>query len=292
MLNFLSQVGALALLIAGVALGWRRWHSEGLTFQQRGLLLLLILTAAGGLFGAPFWWMDSPAAFSWDLPPLASRMLAAAGLGFAVVGWFVLEERRASTARWYLIVLAIYLVPLVAAILLLHLDRFDWTAPITYAFFLIAGGMSVAALWHLTLGTELGAPTGGAAPVPAVQGWLWAIAAVMGAWGTALFLWPAGPWPLVFVWPADALTSHLIAVMLLTLAGGALLARGDAGRARHMLALGTIYGFGVTAAAIWNLAAGRPVPAAYAISFAVLAVGSFALLALTQRTAGKLPERG
>src|SRR5689334_1293691 len=76
----LQFLGAL-LLFAALGLGywvWIRPLEAGLTLQGRGLLFLVLLTLAGGALGAPFWWLDKRQSFSWDLPPLASRMLAAA----------------------------------------------------------------------------------------------------------------------------------------------------------------------------------------------------------------------
>lgn len=76
--------------------------------------------------------MDHPSSFSWDLPPLASRMLAAAGWAFGVATLAALQ--RPVPHRTGLLMLATYLAPLLAAVLLFHLDPY---APITYAFFAI-----------------------------------------------------------------------------------------------------------------------------------------------------------
>jgi glucan phosphoethanolaminetransferase (alkaline phosphatase superfamily) len=168
--------------------------------------------------------MSDPNSFSWTLPPLAGRLLGAAGFSFAVIGCYVLESRQQQLVRAYIVMLAVYLAPLVAAILLFHLGRFNWSAPITYAFFVVAGGMAAAALWHLGRRTTLGKSFQDrpAEQVPIfMQGWLWLVAIITGLWGLAMFIYPRGPWPEVWIWPQDPLTSRLIATMLLTLCAGA-----------------------------------------------------------------------
>jgi hypothetical protein len=282
----LGQVGALALLVCGLWIGWRRWikpYRQDLDVQGRGLLMLAVLTAAGGLIGAPFWWMDYPNSFSWALAPLAARLLAAAGIAFAITGCYALESRNQRLIRSYIVMLAVYLAPLVAAILLFHLERFDWHAPITYAFFTVAVGMAVAAIWHLARGTTLGKSfhNESARDVPAfAQVWLWLVAAIAGLWGLALFFYPHGPIAQIWIWPWDALTSRLIATMLLTLCAGAILALWSAAQARMSLWMFVVYGVGAAAASLWNLTAGKPVPKSYAGAFSVLAVVSLVLLTI------------
>lgn len=46
------------------------------------------------------------------------------------------------------LMLAVYLAPLLVVIPLFHLDRFELSAPITYAFFAIVLPMTAAALWY------------------------------------------------------------------------------------------------------------------------------------------------
>ena len=152
MLDFLLQLIGLVLLLAGLTVGYRLWirpHDDYLNFQSRGLLLLILLTLMGGLIGSPFWWGDEARSFSWDTPALASRMLASAGLSFVVVSLMALSKPSHRRLRLVLILLFIYLFPLTIVILLFHLDRFDFSAPITYAFFAIVVLMDVATLWYL-----------------------------------------------------------------------------------------------------------------------------------------------
>lgn len=164
MAQSLELILALILLLCGVYIGWRRWvrpFREGLDSQATGMLVLAILTVVGGAVGSPFWWRNDPNSFSWLLPPLAARLLASAGVAFALTGYYALDHRSERLVRTYIASLAAYLVPLVVAILLFHLDRFNWHAPITYAFFVISGGMVLAAIWHLVRRTTLGASFAG-----------------------------------------------------------------------------------------------------------------------------------
>jgi len=48
------------------------------------MLLLSVLTLVGGLLGSTGWWIDDSRSFSWNLPPLASRMLAPSCFAFGV----------------------------------------------------------------------------------------------------------------------------------------------------------------------------------------------------------------
>ena len=93
MIDFLIQLFGLILLLTGMGFGYWRWvrpREPGLTWPARGLLMLTIMTLMGGFIGSPFWWADEARSFSWDTPPLASRMLAAAGWSFVVVCYLAL----------------------------------------------------------------------------------------------------------------------------------------------------------------------------------------------------------
>jgi hypothetical protein len=282
MTNLLLNALALVILLAGMALGYLRWiwpRQGTLGFQATGLMLLLVTTFMGGLLGAPFWWLDLRPSFAWDLPPLASRMLAAAALSFAVVTFIALEQPRRRPVRLVLVLLVVYLAPLVAAALLWHLDRFDFTAPITYGFFAIAAGMTVSALWYglrqPACAPDLASP---ARPSMPVVLWLVLVALVAGLWGLALFVTDNGPLPFIWAWPGDLLSSRLIGVMLLALSISALTALRDLSTARMVLWLALTYGTGLALASLWNVFAGRPVRLSYVLVFGLVAVGSAVLL--------------
>lgn len=274
----LHLLGA-AFLACCLWLAHRRWlrpYGDTLTPQARGCLWLVIITLWGGFVGAPFWWADVTGAFSWNLPPLAGRMLAAAGWAFTVAALFVLGRPSGPRVRLFLVLLAVYLAPLVASIPVAHHDRFDFTAPITYDFFAIAGGLTAAALWFLGRQPAItpADPHDDAVPAPALRAWLILCAIIAGPWGVALFVTDRGPWPAVWAWPGDLLTSRLIAVMLLALAVGAATSTTQNDRARMALAVIGTYGVGLALASLWGLLIGTPVKPTYAASFGLLALGS------------------
>ena len=272
------QVFGMALLLVSVAAGYglvRRRAGRPLTGPEPLAVATLLATTAGGFWGAFAWWPDYPGGFSWDLPPLASRMLAAAGWAFAFAGVRALAVPTRPHLRQVLAMLALYLVPLALAIVTLHRDRFDPAAPITWAFFIIVGLLSLGALVALARPAALSlAPE---PPAPAAQRrWLAVLALVAGVWGLAMFLAPAGPIRMIWIWPQDPLTSRLIASMLMTLALAAWLGRD--GRIRALTALGVtvVYGTGIALAGLVNLAAGKPAPWAYILAGALAAVISVA----------------
>ncbi|MCB0033089.1 MAG: hypothetical protein KDE51_03630, partial [Anaerolineales bacterium] len=244
-----------------------------LSFTQTALLLLIILTMMGGFIGSLAWWFDDPASFSWDLPPLASRMLAAAGWSFAVGCWFVLERPTLARLRLLIWMLIIYLVPLTIAILFFHLGRFDWQAPITYAFFVIVLSMIGAAVWQLFYPTGIVSTKNDLPADGLLRVWLWGAAVLTAMWGVALFLTDAGPSALIWVWPGDLLTSRLIAVMLWTIATAAVFSLRSTETVPVTLDVLTVYGVGVVAANLWAFAAAKPL---YVGVFALLAIGSAA----------------
>ena len=83
--GLLVQFLGLFALLGIVGWGYRRWiRPREVGTQGKGMLLLTIVSLVGGLVGSTGWWIDDPRSFSWDLPPLASRMLASAGWAFGV----------------------------------------------------------------------------------------------------------------------------------------------------------------------------------------------------------------
>jgi hypothetical protein len=285
----------LGLLLFGIALwiGYRRWiRPRAATFvaPARRMLLLILVTLLGGGIGSPVWWFDMPWAFSWDLPPLAARMLAAAGWSFVVMSFLTLERPTRRRCRLIVALLALYLTPLLIAILLFHRDRFDFSAPITYVFFAIVLGMTGPALVYV-LRPPAGLPNDlPVAPRPhfSVAGWLILVAGILLPWSAALFLTDQGPLAPLWVWPGDLLTSRLVAAMLLTIGGGAIICLRDAHTARLLLAGLTTYGLSIAIAGLWNLLVARPVPMVYVVVFGCLGIGS-ALLLLGPAATSSLP---
>jgi hypothetical protein len=286
MVNFLWQLLALFLLVGGVGVGYLRWlypRRHTLAPSQQGLLFLVILTLMGGFIGAPFWWLDHPLSFSWDLPPLAARMLAAAGWAFALACFLALQRPTQHRLRLVLLMLFVYLVPLAVAILLYHRDRFDWMAPITYAFFAIVVLMIWTTTWYLVRFPPVIVAEQPTPLTPMTQFWLAISALVTGLWGVALFLTDAGPSALIWVWPGDLLTSRLIAVMLLTLAVAAFYTLWAPATSAMTLATNSLYGIGVVLANGWNLLAAKPLKPLYLFLFGLLAFVSLGLLVQQKR---------
>ncbi len=251
---------AVLLLLAGATAALLRRYRLPLATLRPLTRATLALATAGGLLGAPFWWMALPASFAWTLPPLAFRFLAAAGLAFAVVGFCTLARPDPARVRLLLAMIATYLTPLIAAIFLVHRDRLDWGDPLAWGFTAIAAGLAAGALLGMVRAPDLRrAP----APAPAERR-LWSLAtALFTLWGLALMATPQGPVPALWLWPQDALSGRLIATMLLTLGLMANFARRRADLGRPVaLGLAT-YGLGVAVACLLHAAAGRPLPLAY-----------------------------
>jgi hypothetical protein len=271
----------LLVLLGLVAWGYRHWISpRRVGTQGKGMLLLCVVTLVGGLLGSTGWWIDDPRSFSWELPPLASRMLASAGWAFGVATLAALHRPVPHRMRLVMLMLAVYLAPLLLTAPLFHLDRFDPAAPITYAFFALVLTMAVAALWYLFEQPIIvpNEPADSLAPTVLVGIWLGLVAAVCALWGLALFVTDNGPSGLIWVWPGDLLTSRLIAVMLLTIAVGAVYARRYADVSRVMLGVIAVYGFGVMLANLWNIVANLPINLSYVAAFGIMFLVSATLL--------------
>ena len=290
MTGYLIQGSAFLLFVCAVLISHRtfiRPYRSLLDSENSSLLLLLTLTFWGGLLGSPLWWMNFPWSFSWALPPLAGRMLASAGVAFAALSLMVLRRPTPRRLHLILICLTAYLVPLVCTILMFHLQRFNFSVPITYGFFAIAGGMAVATLWFYF-------GFGGMKPIlpdedpgthSVVETWLWAVGLMTGLWGAALFAIDNGPLKQIWIWPGDPLTTRLIGSMLITIAWGALFSRKHADVARMMLVFMMIYGLGAGLANLWNVLAGKPIKLFYFVFF--LDVGLISTLLLP----GMIPHK-
>lgn len=274
------QALGLLVFIAVIAGAYWRWvRPHNVTLETKGVLLLVIATMVGGLVGSTGWWFDVPQAFSWDLPPLASRMLAVAGWAFGAATFMTLQRPTASRLRLVLLMLAVYLIPLAIAIVLFHLNRFDWTAPITYAFFIIVTALILPTLWYLLRRPSVIADSNPTTPPSQpIRLCLVLIALLTALWGIALFITDSGPINLIWVWPGDLLTSRLIGVMLLTIATAALYSLQNADVARVTLVVMSVYGLGAALANLWNLTAGKPVQPLYLLVFGLMGLISLILI--------------
>lgn len=284
------------LLLAAMGLGWWRWvrpRRPLLYGGGTGLLVLLVLALMGGTIGAPAWWFDADDAFSWPLLPLAGRFLASASLGFAFASYRVLEHPSPRHLRLVLLLLAVYLWPLAAAILVIHLDRFDSGAVITYAFFVIVGIMSIATAWYLLRQppVDLAPPIDEEGPAPSTRLWLYGLAIVAGLWGLALFVSDEGFIDAVWLWPGDLLTSRLIAAMLFAVAAGSVYASRSAQLSKTMLGLIAVYGFGLALASLWQTLDDAPVKPLYLAFGLVAGTGGALFLWLESRETPGISSR-
>lgn len=275
------QIMGLALLLGGFALGERILARRATAARRLAAERIIVLTLVGGFLGAPFWWRGDPDAFAWTLPPLAGRMLAAAGWAFAVACLLALRRPAEAQIRLIGVMLALYLGPLTIAILAVHRDRFDPARPVTWGFFSIVILLLAGALWLAKPGNG---PTNDTMPPRAMRWVLVAVGGAAGLWGAALFAWPPGPVVAIWLWPTDALTSRLIASMFLTVAGACWAARGSAPLAVTVMAVVLVYGIGVSLAGLANLVADKPLPVAYMVFWSVAATAAAVSLATAPKT--------
>lgn len=289
----LLQLFGLILLVVGMSIGYWfgvRPHKATLTPQGYGLLMLVVATMIGGFIGSPFWWADQPLSFSWDLPPLASRMLAAAGWSFFATALMALRRPTDYRLRLMLILLLTYLAPLALLIFLFHLPQFDFTQPITYIFFAIVFAMIIASVGYLRHQPTIidAQKRDTEAPVVVIQVWLWIVASITFVWGAALIITANGPIGLIWVWPSDLLSSRLIGVMLLTLTVGSFYAQRYADTARMMLVMILVYSLGITLAGMWNLWLAMPIQPLYIAIFSSILIVT-TVLWTSDRPQGLLP---
>lgn len=284
--DLIWQGFGLALLAGGTAAVWRKARSMANPppgAEGHAALMLFSAMTAGGFVGALAWWADYPASFAWDLPPLASRLLAAAGWAYAAAGVYSLMRPDRAHMRLLAVLLSVYLLPLALAIGLFHLGRFDWQAPITAAFFAIVVPMTLGSLWLSFRPAVLAPETGAPEPGNISKLFLVGSAAIFGAWGLALFAIADGPVKMVWLWPDDLLSSRLIGVMLLSLAVAALMAQREPRLTRAALLFHAVYGLCALAAVLWNLTAAKPVPLLYAALLGGTGLAAALLLAKGRR---------
>ena len=215
-------------------------------FTRKVPLLVRFLTLAlliGGLTGgiANFLLLDG--FWPWEMPPLAHRFLAGAAAAYVVGTLFVFASGRWAESELLLATVVIYGVPLVAAILVQpHL--IDWSTPVAWLFIgvvtpaLIISTGYLLANWNRTESNS--------ALDLAPRTYLLVLGVLTAIVGLLVFVVPERsgllwPWAALDTW--EPLDSRLVASMLLTIAGGALLAwwRNDRGMARLLLVMLTAY---------------------------------------------------
>ena len=171
LLEILKGTVPAAAFVLGYLL-WIRPRQSQAGLQGIGLLFLVDLTLVGGLVGGTVWWMNDPNAFAWRLPPLAGRLLGAAGWAYAAAAVLTLRHPTRARLRLMMLLLIVYIAPLTASILAFHLGRFDPAAPITFAFFLVVTTMLASSIWWLVrLPSIASAPIEQVPPASSTRGW-------------------------------------------------------------------------------------------------------------------------
>lgn len=211
---------------------------HGIPFFVRFLTVALL---GGGLIGGIANFLLQKSLWVWVMPDLAHRFLAAAAFGYVVGSVVALTRTRWAESELLLVTVVLYGVPLIAAILL-QADVIDWGRPVAWAFVAIVSQamvISLVYLWrnHDRAEREEAHPLSATLRVYLVAVGLLALVVgviVYVAPKQSGFLWP---WAELRAW--KPLDGRLIASMLVTLGGGALLVawRDDRGAAQVFFAM-------------------------------------------------------
>jgi hypothetical protein len=218
-------------------------------------------------------------------------MLGAAGFTFVVAALFTLVKPNPDKLRLMLAMIGVYMLPLAAAILAFHLERFDFGEPVVWGFFPLVALMCGAVLYFLLNMPSLGfTGTPDAGESQAIfKAWFLTVAVVTLLWGVALFVTDDGFSKDIWAWPGDLLSSRLIAVMLLTLATAVLFAVFRPSATTMALGIAATYGLAGALANIWQDFLGKPMQYDYVAVLGVIGVVSGALL-IWQRLGGPVTQ--
>ncbi|MGH3085951.1 MAG: hypothetical protein ACRDSJ_01370 [Rubrobacteraceae bacterium] len=268
----------------------------GIPFPVRFLTLALLV---GGLVGGVANFLVLPGLWPWEMSPLAYRFLAGAATAYVVGSLFVFASSRWVESELLLATVIIYGVPLVAAVMM-QPAPIDWSKIVAQLFagiVTVALAISIYYVWR-----ERNSAVSGRNLGRTLRAYLLALGVLSLAVGALVF---AVPKQSGFVWPWAALEtwkvldSRLIASMLLTIAGGSLLAwwRDDRGAARVFLAMLWAYCI-VAGAGIILHAAATPefvvADAVYVLIFWLVLAASvlaYVLGARRERSEGGGPEK-
>ena len=208
-------------------------------FFVRFLTLALCI---GGFLGMLGNLLVTPAGFwVWPMPALALRFLAAAAAAYVVGSAYALTRPRWAESELLIATVLLYGLPLLLA-MAFDAAQIDWGAPIAWAFVVVVSPavlISVVYLWRNRYRTRAEKAPPPAMPTRSFLIILAVLAVGVGAWvyiapKSAGVVWP---WAELKAW--TLLDSRLIASMLLTIGGGALLAlwRNDRGTAQIFLVM-------------------------------------------------------
>ena len=216
----------------------RRQSLGGLPFLVRLLTLALLV---GGLIGGIANFLLLPGFWPWEMSPLAYRFLAGAVAAYVVGALITLTRSRWAESELLLVTVIIYAIPLVGAVLMQPtlIDSSKVVAQLFVGIVTPAVIISIGYVWGWRgrTSSEMALAQGSG-----LRGYLLVLSLLTLVVGTLVFVTPkqsgfVWPWAALDTW--QPLDSRLIASMLLTIAGGALLAwwRNDEGVAQVFLAM-------------------------------------------------------
>lgn len=203
-----------------------------------GLEVIILAWAGVGLLAYP---PTVLGVWPWTLAPFNQRFLGALYAAALVAAWLQVRSARWSPSR--VVTTMIFAFTLVVTVYsVVHRERFDPQRVETWIWFVLYVGVCANSGLHLWL-YRTWSPKGSAAPTGGLRRVLWAMAAVLGAYGFALLAAPS-PASAFWPWKLDVFHAQLYSVTFLTPAAGALLLLRST-TAQELRALGlTLAGWG------------------------------------------------
>ncbi len=255
---------------------------------------LVVALLVGGLTGGIINFLLIPGAWPWPMPALAYRFLGGAAAAYSVGSFLTLRRRRWPEHELLMATVLFYGFPLVAAILL-QPDLVEWSKPSAWGFFAVVTPALIISMiytWRYRARTKAEA----VGPIsPALRTYLLILGVLSLLVGLFVFVAPkesgiVWPWAALGAW--KPLDSRLIASMLLTIGGAALLARWRNDRGMLLVFLVMLWAYCVVAGIGLILhAAVTPafvVPdAIYVIIFAVVSLAGLMLYRRESRNSGQ-----
>ncbi len=248
--------------------------------------LLVLALLGGGLIGGVTNFLGLQGFWPWTLPALAQRFLAAAAAAYVVGSAITLRRTRWIEHEFVAVTVLIYGIFLVLAILM-QTALIDWSTAIAWTFLaVVIPAMVVAAVYVWQKRAEVPREADGRL-TPAARTFLLVLGLAAALLGLIVFVVPSRsgiiwPWAALKAWAP--LTSRLTASMLLTIGGGAFLARARNDRGALAVFLGMLWAYCLVAAVGLVLHA-RTTPAflaadtVYIVIFLVVSLAGTAVLA-------------
>lgn len=198
---------------------------RGVPFAVRFLTLALFV---GGTFGFLASFFLIPGFWPWEMSPLAYRFLAAAAAAYVVGSLIVFTRSRWVASEMLLVTVIVYGVPLVCAVVMTP-EVVIWDRVVAWLFVGIVAVALIISVFYVGRERRRARPDGGTRLGGPVRAYLLVVGVLALIVGAVVFVAPKQsgflwPWAPLDLW--KPLDSRLIASMLLTVGGGALLAFG------------------------------------------------------------------